>query len=351
MFFKSKKVIGLDVGTTSIKIAELDVSGASADLVSFVFAQTPPQTVSGGEILDMSSIAAVIENMMAEVKIKNKKVAMSMWGTSVIVKKITIPKMDKKILKDQIKFEAEQYLPFDLNNIRLVYEVLSTSESPDTMDVILVAAQNELVNQYTKLVSVAGLNCSILDVSSFALANLFEFNYGKFQGDVIALFNFGASTTNLTVVQSGEVVFARDIPVGGQTYTNEIHKALGLTVQEAESLKISSSKKGEVPDEVHSVINATNELVAEEMKSSIDFFTASNNGVKINRGFYTGGSSVTNGLIQAVTRNMNLPMDVINPFKKIKINSSKFSNDYIKKISPFSSVALGLALRKVGDHD
>ncbi|HPI40556.1 MAG TPA: type IV pilus assembly protein PilM [Pseudobdellovibrionaceae bacterium] len=351
MFFKSKKVIGLDIGTSSIKMAELNVSGSSVELVSFVFSQTPPQSVSGGELLDTAALSTVIEGMASELKSKSKLVAMSMWGTSVIVKKITIPKMEKKVLKDQIKFEAEQYLPFDLNNIRLVYQILKNSDSPDTMDVILVAAQNELVNQYTRLVSSAGLTCSILDVSGFALANLFELNYGKSSNEVIALFNFGASTTNLSIVHSGEVIFARDIPVGGQTYTNEIHKSMGITIQEAEALKMSASKRGEVPDEVHSIINATNDLVTEEIKSSLDFFIASNNGTKISKCFYTGGSAATNGLISNISKNAGLSLDPINPFKKIKINTSKFSSDYIEKISPFSAIVLGLALRKVGDHD
>lgn len=351
MFFKSKKVIGLDVGTSSIKVAEVNVSGSNVELVSFALTETPPQSVSGGELLDVGTLGVVIEGMISGLKTKTKNVAMSMWGTSVIVKKISIPKMDKKVLKDQIKFEAEQYLPFDLNNIRLVYQVLNTSESPDTMDVILVAAQNELVNQYTRLVATAGLNCSILDVSGFALANIYELNYGKNPSQVIGLVNLGASTTNLSIVQNGDVVFARDVPVGGQTFTNEIHKALGVTLREAETLKISASNKGEVPDEVHSIINATNEMICEEMKSSFDFFSASNNGLKIERSYYTGGSSVTNGLIPSLSQSLGVPFEVIDPFRKVRVNSNIFSDDYLNKISPFSAIVLGLAIRSVGDHD
>ncbi len=164
--------------------------------------------------------------------------------------------MDRKLIKDQIRFEAEQYIPFDINNISLAYHVLSGSSSPDTMDILLIAAQNELVNQYTQVVSFSSLNCSVLDVSGFALANAFEVNYGKLPGEVVGVLNFGASITNFVVVQNGEVIFCRDIPVGGANYTNEIHKAMGVTVAEAEALKLSAISRREVPDEVHSVISA-----------------------------------------------------------------------------------------------
>lgn len=349
MFFKSKKVIGLDIGTSSIKLAEMDVSGKGAQLLSFGFAPTPPNSVSGGEIVDISSVGMAIQSLVQEIASKRKAVATAMWGTAVIVKKITIPKIDKKLVQDQIRFEAEQYIPFDINNISLAHHVLSYSASPDTMDVLLIAAQNELVGQYTQVIEMSGMSCSVLDVSGFALANSFELNYGKFSGEVIGLLNFGASITNFVVIQNGEVIFCRDIPVGGANYTNEIHKAMGVTVAEAEALKLSAVSRREVPDEVHSVISATNEAVTEEIRNSLDFLSATTNGLVLNRCLYTGGSSATSGLIETVSRITGIYMEPFNPFLKIQANPKKFSPDYLEQISPFAGVVTGLALRQVGD--
>lgn len=349
MLFKSKKVIGLDIGTSSIKMAEMDVSGNSAQLLSFGFAPTPPNSVTGGEIIDVGAVGMAVQSLIQELKTKRKNVATAMWGTAVIVKRITIPKMDTKLVRDQIRFEAEQYIPFDINNISLAHHILTSSGSPDTMDILLIAAQNELVSQYMQVIEFCGMKCSVLDVSGFALANSFELNYGKFPGEVIGLLNFGASITNFVVIQNGEVIFSRDIPVGGINYTNEIHKALGVTLLEAEALKLSAVSRREVPDEVHNIINSTNEAVTEEIRSSLDFLSATTNGLILNRCYFTGGSSATSGLIETVSRANNVAMELFNPFLKVRANPKKFSPDYLDQISAFAGVATGLALRSVGD--
>lgn len=349
MFFKSKKVIGLDIGTSSIKLAEMDVSGKGATLLSFGFAPTPPNSVAGGEIVDIGSVGITIQSLLNEIKSKRKNVATAMWGTAVIVKKITIPRMDPKLIADQIRFEAEQYIPFDINNISLAHHILTHSSTPDAMDVLLIAAQNELVSQYTQVVEISGGSCKVLDVSGFALANAFELNYGKIPGQAVGILNFGASITNFVVVQDGEVIFCRDIPVGGANYTNEIHKAMGVTVAEAESLKLSSMIRSDVPDEVHSVMSSTNEAVTEEIRSSLDFLSATTNGLVLNQCYYTGGSSSTSGLIETISRVTNMHMEPFDPFLKVKANPKKFSPEYLQQISSFAAVVTGLAIREVGD--
>lgn len=351
MFFQSKKLIGLDIGSSSIKLAELDVSKKGANLVSFGFTPTPPNAVSAGEIVDIAGVGFAIQQLVQEIKSKRKKVATAMWGTAVIVKKITIPKMDRKLVKEQIRFEAEQYIPFDISNISLSHHILSNSLSPDTMDILLIAAQNELVKQYIQVVDMSGKTCETLDVSGFALANSFELNYGKLVGEVVGIFNFGASVTNFVVIQNGEVIFSRDIPVGGSNYTNEIHKGLGVTVGEAEALKLSAVSGREVPDEVHSIISSTNDNITEEVRSSLDFLSATTNGLTLTRAFYTGGSCAVNGLIESVSRNANVSMEMFNPFRRITANPKKFSPEYLEQISPFAAVVTGLGLRMVGDDD
>lgn len=347
--FGSKKILGLDIGTSSIKIAELEIGRNGAELISFSYAPTPPGCINGGEVVNSGALAVVIQGIIAEIKTTRKNVCIGMWGTSVIVKRISIPRVDKKVLAEQIKYEAEQYIPFELQNISLSYEVLEAHSSEEIMEVLLVAAQNELVSNYSQTVSGAGLKPSIVDISSFALANIFEFNYGKAPKSAIAIVNIGAGVTNFIVVSQGEVVFSRDIPFGGFNFTNEISKDMGITLAEAEALKISAVLKGEVPAEVNSILSATNESLAEEIKNSFEFFNASNTGTPISRIFYTGGSSVMPGLMDTVARVMSLPVEPINPFRKIKPKGKKLTSAYLKQIAPLASTALGLGLRKVGD--
>lgn len=349
MFFKSKKVLGLDIGTSSIKLAEVDVSSRGASLESFGYVQTPPSSVSAGELTDVSSLVVTLQSLLAEIKSKRKNICTGMWGTAVIVKRITIPKSDVSLIGEQLNFYAEQYIPFDINNVSISYHLLGNSSSADTADVLLVAAQNELVSQYTQVVSAAGLTCSILDVSGFALANSFEANYGKLLNQTVALVNFGASISNFVVVFGGEVIFCRDIPVGGANYTNEISKTMGITIQEAESLKISAIARREVPDDVHNVITNTNEMISEEIRNSLDFLNATSGETNLSKLYYTGGSAGTSGLIDAVKKSSNLMTEPLNPFQKVRFNSKRISQTYLSQISSFSSVAIGLGLRTLGD--
>lgn len=347
MFFRSKKLIGLDIGTSAIKIAEMETGRNGAQLLSFGFIPTPVNSLNGGEITNPNSIAQSIQALCNEIKTKRKKASVGMWGTAVIVKRITIPRIEKKMIAQQIQWEAEQYLPFDINTISLAYHVINPNSSAQTMDILLVAAQHEIVNQYRSAVVGAGLELSILDVSGFALANVFEMNYGRFE-DYIGLINVGSGVTNFVVLHQGEVVFSRDVGTGGFTYSNEISKELGITLNEAESLKLSAVNRGAVPDEVHNIIAATNDIVTDEIRNSFEFFVGSNNGTGFNRCFITGGASSIPGLSEQVSKATNVSIERLNPFQKISA-AKHFSNDYLKQIAPFASIAMGLGLRQVGD--
>lgn len=349
MFFTKKKLLGLDIGTSSIKLAEVEIRRNEVVLNSFSMIPTPKNSVGTGEITDMGSIQLAIQSLVSEMKSKRKAICTGMWGTAVIVKKITIPRMDKKVVKAQLRFEAEQYIPFDINNVSLAYHLLPSSQTPDTMDVLLVAAQNELVSQYSQVIQTAGLKASIVDVSGFALANIFEANYGKMRSEIIGVLNFGASVTNFVVMQAGEVVFCRDIPVGGANFTYEISKSLGVTLQEAEGLKINSLARKEVPEDIHGIITNTNEIVTEEIRNSLEFLSASTNGIVPTKCYFTGGSAYTAGLVETVSRFTGIPFEEMNPFLKVKVNMKRNSPAYMQQILPFSSIAIGLGLRQMGD--
>lgn len=347
MFFKSKKVIGVDIGSSTIKVAEMEYSNNKATLLSFSSAPTPTGSLNSGEIANAEALSIVIRNLIAEIRSKRKNICAGLWGAGVIVKKITIPRVEKKMIADQLRWEAEQYLPFDINTISLGYHVINPTGTNDTMDVLLIAAQHEIVNQYKNLASSAGLELAVLDVSGFAIANIFEFNYGKLE-DSIGILNIGSSITNFIVISQGETIFSRDVTVGGFSYTNEISKELGITLPEAESLKLTAGQAGSVPEDVSKVIATTNDLVTDEIRNSIEFFVGGNNGVGFTKCFVTGGSSAIPGLKESISQAANIQLEVLNPFQKIKPGKA-LRSDYLEQISPFCTVAMGLGIRKVGD--
>jgi len=193
------------------------------------------------------------------------------------------------------------------------------------------------------------LTLGVLDVTGFALANAFELNYGKLPGQTMGLLNIGATTTNFVVVHDGETVFSRDINIGGQNYTYEIHKELGVSVPEAEALKISAIRGEGVPDEVHSLISATNETVKEEIRNNFDYFAGLSANLTLTQCFYTGGASGTPGLVESISQATSVRMDMLNPFQRVTANSKDLTPAFLSQVAPLASVALGLGMRKAGD--
>jgi type IV pilus assembly protein PilM len=347
-FFGKKKIVGIDIGTSSIKIAELDVGRKSSTLVAFGMMPTPAQSYTGGEIVDVQAIGETIRQLAEKIKTKRKNAAVGMGGTSVIVKRITIPRMDERLIAEQIRWEAEQYIPYDINEVNLGFEVLKRAEtSSDNMDLLLVAAVQAHVFKYAEALMASGLDCSILDVSGFSLANCFKTNYGDMAGQTVALLNIGAAATTMVAIENSEAVFCRDIPVGGMNYTTDLQKGLDVSPEEAESIKLSVSKGQSAPAEASTIIQSTHDMVAEELKASFDFFMNSARSQTINRCFVTGGGAKMSGLIERISK--IVPSEKLDPFFNIKTNTKSFSQDYLNQIRDFAAVSIGLGLREVGD--
>lgn len=350
MFFQSKKLIGLDIGSANIKMAEVDSSRSGATLVNFAVTPTPPRAVTGGEITDPAAISDAISMTLNKMRTKRRAAAIGLWGTSVITKRISIPQMEDNLVAGQIRWEAEQYIPFDINEVNIDFNILKKfRSSPDQMEVLLVAARQDVALLYQDLVQSAKLQCSVIDVSGFALANCFMKNWGPQRGQTIALMNIGASVTSFVVIEDGEVVFCRDIPVGGLTYTNEIHKGMGISMEEAESMKISACTGSAAPDEVGKIIQGTHEVISEEVQSSLDFFVNTTPGLPVQQCFVTGGASRTLGLLSHLGQHTKLKFQIFDPFVSVKINSRNMNSDFISEIRDFAATAVGLGLRTRGD--
>ena len=254
-----------------------------------------------------------------------------------------MPKMDPKIVHEQLRWEAEQYIPFNIDESVFDFHII-TSSSAETMDVLLVAARQEHIFRYFESVETADLKCSIVDVNGLALANCFEFNYGVVPGTV-ALVNIGASVTNLVIIDSGSVVFSRDIPYGGQLYDTEISRDLGVGLQEAESLKIGMSFQQETPQEVMTAVGNINDTLAMEINNSFDFYKSSGATQSVSQIFTSGGVIRTPGLMQKIQETTGTSCTLLDPFLRVEVNPKKISAELKEQIRLFCPVAIGLGLR------
>lgn len=351
MFFDSNKVIGLDIGTNSIKIVELDLGQRKTKVLSFGIQPTPTGTLAGGEITDPVTLSQSVRELIQKTNSKRKHASVGIWGTAVIVKRVSLPKMDLQLLDEQIRWEAEQYIPFDIQEINLEYHVLTNAQpTTDTMDVLLVAARKDLILNYLETVEASGVSCSILDVSSFALANCFIKNKGNQVSETSAIFDIGSGITNFVVIENGETVFSRDIPIGGFNYTSDIQKGMGISLEEAEGFKLDISLGRPAPDDLKPIIQVSHESFCDELSKSLDFFTSTSTHSRVDRIYVTGGGSLMIGLKESLANLSQIPVEVFNPFENIEVDTKVIAHEYISQIAPLAAVAVGLGLRKAGDR-
>lgn len=349
---KGKLAVGLDIGSGSIKVCQLKQAKKNYALQNFGMVQLPPEAIVDGALMNSNAVVDAIQELMQSQKIKTKEVATSVSGHSVIIKKINLPQMTPDELEESIQWEAEQYIPFDINDVNIDVQILNTeSTQAGQMDVLLVAAKKDMVNDYTSVIMEAGLTPVVVDVDSFAVQNMFEVNYEVPRSETVVLINIGASVTNINVLANGISTFTRDISIGGGQFTDAIQKALNVSYDEAEALKLGGGADTDavVPQEVERVLQTESEAIANEVQRSLDFYAATSADAHLARIFLSGGSAKIPALIKTIERRTSVPVELVNPFRNIDISGRGFSVDYLKNVAPMAAVSVGLALRGAAD--
>ena len=346
--FAKKELIGLDIGSSSIKAVELDWGKRTPKLKHFGVIPLPPEAIVDGAFMDSASIVESIRSLIEGLRIKTKQVAVSISGHSVYIKTINVPSMSEVQLEESIKWEAEQQIPFDIEDVNLDFQILDEQGSPDQMPVLLVAAKKDMINDYTAVIEEAGLQPTIVDVDVFAIENAYNLNFESPEDEVVALVNIGASVMNINILKGGTSAFTRDISIGGRQITEEIQKRLKMTYEEAEALKIRERDAGTQSVEVDRIIQATAEQLATEVRRSLEFFAASSSGGEIKKIFLSGGCAKIQMLPALIEERISMPVEVFNPFGQIECNPDTFDPDYIKQVAPLAAVGVGLALRSEG---
>ena len=349
VFDKKDNLVGLDIGSRSIKAAQLVDSKRGNALKHFGIADIAHGAIEEGTINDPESVAQSISQLFKSYGIKQNNVAVSIGGYSVIVKKISVQTMAEEQLQETIHFEAEQYIPFDISDVNLDFQILGESETnPNQMNVFLVAAKKEMVNDYINLVNLAGLNPCIVDVEAFALQNTFESNY-DIQDDNIALIDIGASKTSLNILKGSSSVFMRDVSLGCGQINQKIMSLIECTFEEAEQLKYGDDPGRLTPEDLKGIVSSVVADWCTEIRRALDFFYSTYPEDQIKRIILSGGGANISEFKHLLATEASAEVESINPFQKFPVENKNLDNAYIKKIGPQAAISMGLAMRKVDD--
>jgi type IV pilus assembly protein PilM len=343
-------VVGLDIGSSAIKLVELKERKGEYHLQRLGVEPLSPEAIVDGSIMDSSLVVDAIHRLNDQTKVKGTNYATSLSGHSVIIKKIQLPAMAEEELADSIQWEAEQYIPFDINDVRLDYVVLSEGEpGRDNMEVLLVAVKRDKVNDYVSVISQTGKTPTIVDVDVFAVQNAYEANYDIDPRKVVALINMGAGVTNINILARGGTVFWRDISSGGNQFTEALQREFNLSFQQAEGLKQGESVDRYSPADARPVLDAVSAEMASEIHKTFDFFSATSSEGPVDQIVLSGGCSLTPNLEQVLRERFEVPVERMDPLRRIHYRDTDFNADWLHAVAPTLAVAVGLAVRKVGD--
>jgi type IV pilus assembly protein PilM len=348
MFGKKKGVAGLDIGSSSIKAVELDGKIGSLSLVSLGFENLPPETIVDGQIMELNAVSEAISGIFRDHQIKSDRVVTGVSGHSVILKNIAVPPMSPEELEESIDWHAEEHIPYDLADVSLDYHI--TEENAEAIHVMIAACKRERIDNLRQAVQLAGKQPVIVDVDTFALQNCYEINYEPDAEQTVALLNIGASTMNVNIVHGTQSLFTRDITIGGSQFTDVLQRGLGISYQQAEAVKRGMPSPEESEEKsIEPLMDNVMEMIAMEIQKTFDFYraTSEDGEASVHKILICGGGSKLTNLPQELSQRLEIPVELLNPFQKIKVDTRKFDPDYLNEIMPEMAVAVGLALRGV----
>jgi type IV pilus assembly protein PilM len=354
LFAPKRQLVGLDIGSSGIKLVQLKENRGRYALQKFGVKTLEPEVIVDGIVMDEGRVVSAIRELFSELNVKAKQVAVSISGHAVIIKKISLPPMPDDELEGQVRLAAEQYIPFDINEVNIDFHVLSPTETDgegqSEMSVILVAAKKDKINELTELVKGAGLVPMVMDVDAFAIENMYAINYPDVQDTTTALVNIGASVMNINIVSGGASVFTRDIPIGGNRYTEAIQREWGLSYEEAEAVKKGGESSATSGATVSGVLESVNAEVAAEIARTVDYFKSTVSDADVQQVLLCGGGAQVAGLEQQLRDRMQAVVELANPFGEVDTAGCDIDQATLAELAPIAAVGVGLALRSVRDR-
>ncbi len=352
LFSGGKQLAGLDIGSSCIKLAEIQDSPKGRILSLFSQVPLVKGVIVDGAVVEPEALTATIKELFHQSGCKRKKIVTSISGHAVIVKKATFAQMDEEELRALIHDEASKYLPFDdMSAVDYDFQILGENPyNASQMEVLIVAAKKEIIEGYTEAIQAAGLIPVIMDVDSFALETMYEENYEFEENDVVVLINIGASITNLNVVKGGVSIFTRDFTLGGNSITEALAANLGVPFVEAEKAKIEGTGNDEHARKAfREGLITYADPICSEIERSVEYFRSTFGAETISKILVSGGGGMIPDLVAGLGRRLGIETEIINPFKKIQLDKKVLAPESAGSIGPIAAVGVGLALRKIGD--
>jgi type IV pilus assembly protein PilM len=343
-FRKASDVFGLDIGSSAVKALKLKETGGTYRIEALGIAPLPPDAIADGSIKDSRTVADAIRNAVAKAGVSGKEAVIAICGRELIIKKIQIPEVPPREVHDVVQLEAEHHIPFAIDEVFLDYHGVGQHDS--LLDLILVAVKKSKVLEYAAVVEQAGLRPLIVDVDSFALGNQFELNYPDDRHEAVALIDIGASFMKTNVVRGGSTIFARDIPFGGNNYTQAIAQQLKVPFEQAEAAKLGRDV-GVRWEAVVPALEAVSRELSLEVQRTFDYFASTAESERIGRIVLAGGCSLLPGLNDYLSSNWGIPVELARPFERIEVDP-QYADD-VNAAGPALAVVVGLALRRPGD--
>lgn len=347
-----KQVVGLDIGSSSLKLAEIVDTPKGYILSRFFQVPLPKGVIVDGDLVKEEDLTSQIKDLFTRANCKRRKIVTSLSGHSVIIKKVTFPSMDPSELRELIRDEATKYLPFDnMDDVNFDFQILGENDfNPTQIDVLLIAVKKDIIEAFVDAIERPGFAVSIVDVDTFALQTMLEENYDFNEDDSVAIINIGASITNINVIREGATVFNRDVILGGNMVTEALQAKLGVTFEEAEKVKIAGPPAGgEAAATFKEDLLTLTEPILAEIERSFDFFRSTVGVGDLKQVFLSGGCAKIPGFAEDISQRIGIRTEIVNPFKKIAYNTKVMTPQQIEDIGPIAAVAVGLALRREGD--
>jgi len=374
---RTRQIIGLDIGSHAIKMVALRPTKGELpfELAHFGVAELPEETIVDGAIAKQEPVTQTITELFEQHKVKSALVAASVSGNAVIVRRITLPRQDADALREALPYQAEEHIPFDIDDVDLDFAILAEDEESDSMDVVLVAAKRERVDEHVAAIEAAKRTATIMDIDAFAVQNAFEFNYPERQFEDVALLNLGSSVINMAVLEGGNPSFWRDIAIGMQQYVVALQRQFMLDAFDAEEVlrrvsRNAGARGASEPDQslaewsgdgeegadlqdaatdprVLEVIGQVSDRIIGEISKTFDFYQAQAMREHFDAVFLAGGGAHITDLAERLQNRMGWPVETFDPLRRVLIPEGMFDPEYIRDSGPESTVALGLALRGV----
>jgi type IV pilus assembly protein PilM len=344
MFRKKKKVLGLDIGSSQTKMVELS-AGKGKSLVNYGISKVLPDAIVEGEIIDREAVLDSIRTLVEGKGFTTKDVVIGLAGRDVIIKRITMDRMSESDTREQIKWEAEQYVPFDINEVTLDFDVVNPHFGENQQEVILVAAKNELINNLVSLLKELNLNPIVVDTTAFAIQNVYEYNYTSVADEIVCLIHIGAGMTVMNVIKGGSSLSARDVYYGVSAYISKLQKEVGFNFEDAANAAKGTVPVGASEDSVHGVFESFVGDLGTHIERSLQFLSSVTGEDKVSRMYLSGGGSLVPNLLEYLKRRLGVPIELLNPFKNITYDPTIFTPDGVEVVGPILAQAVGLALR------